>query len=153
MSRGELTDEEAFFVLRYAGRMGYRRAIKRLSPGYPWQQWREKVVWFGGWESSELTQWDRGAPAWRIRSRCEYTGKVRWHDPFPLRLFNRLTFFGWGWQLRIRRGYLCFSKTYAYEAFPDKLFWSPDGTPQNPRARFFWRKRRPTKLAAAERND
>ena len=32
MARGELTEEEAYFVLRFAGHQGYDKAIRKLSP-------------------------------------------------------------------------------------------------------------------------
>lgn len=136
MTRGELTEDEAYFVLRFAGRVGYDRAIKRLA-GRPLHRLRKWLVWFGGWENPELSQWDRGKPAWELRRTNEFTGKSRWADPFPLALFgHRIAFFGWGAQARVRRGYVTLSRGRAKGRL-SKLYWSPDGTPQHPRARFF----------------
>jgi hypothetical protein len=136
MERGELTEDEAYFVLRFAGRVGYDKAIKRLA-GRPLHKLRKWLVWFGGWEHPELSQWDRGVPAWEFRRRNEFSGKVRWLDPFPLSLFGgRVTFFSWGFQVKVRRGWLVASGAYA-NSLPTKLYWSPNGTPQHERARFF----------------
>lgn len=138
LNRGELTDEEAYYILRFAGRMGYDRAIRRLSPGYPWRNLRR---WFvrTGWETPELGQWDGNLPRWRFVERDRYTGKLRWFDPFPLTILNRLTIFGRWWHLRCFGGYLVCSNEYAYK-WPNKLYWSRNGTPwQN--ARVFWCRR------------
>lgn len=129
MSLGELTEEEAYFVLRYAGRMGYDKAIKRLSPN-PLKPLRRWFVWFGGWEKPELLQWDGGKPAWEFRYR-----DGRWKDPFPLSVLGyRLTIFGKWAQMKFGKGYLVASSGFAYK-WPNSLYWSPDGTPQHPRAR------------------
>lgn len=115
MQRGELSEEEAYFVLRFAGRMGYKRAMNRL--GSPLKTIRQWVIWIGGWEIPDLMQWDMGKPAWQIG-----------RDPTPVSLLgHRATFYGWGWQVKVASGWLVYAKPYG-------LFWSPNGTPSDPRA-------------------
>lgn len=134
LRRGELTDEEAYFVLRFAGQLGYRKAINRLSD--PLKVARKWLVWVGGWEHPELGQWDRGQPAWEIFSRG------RLNDPTPVSLLghritvNRCNRSGWV-DLRICDGYLHvrFDGSAAY--------WSPDATPAHPEAIHFVGRRRP----------
>jgi len=93
MARGELSEAEAYFVLRFAGRHGYNKAMARMDfSRLPLlRRARKWFVWFGGWEVPELSQWDSGRSAWEIRKGG------RWRDPFPLSLFgHRVTFFS-GW--------------------------------------------------------
>lgn len=141
LNRVNLTDEEMYFILRFADRLGYDRAIKRLTPGHPWQTIREWFVSIG-WEKPELMQWDGGCPRWVIFSRDCYTGKVRFHDPFPLSFFgHRITFQSFGVTIRLRRrSYLCFTSDF-HAGFPNKLYWSPNGTPCHERTRMFWRRK------------
>lgn len=132
-----LTEEEASFILRFAGRLGYDRAIRRLSS--PWKNLRQWFIWVGGWEWPELSQWDRGKPAW------EPMREGRIVSPTPVSLFgHRITFFGWGAQVKLRwrgrRWILCLSSTYRHSPL-DKLYLSPDGTPGHPEARFLWRRK------------
>jgi hypothetical protein len=141
MEKSGLTEEEAYFVLRFAGRLGYERAIRRLSS--PWKTLRQWVIWVGGWEHPELSQWDRGVPAWEL-TRVDHKGRRCLVDPTPVSLFGyRITFFGWGVQARIRWGgrrlYLTLSRTYRHGPI-DKLYLSPNGTLQHPQARFLWRR-------------
>lgn len=141
MKRGELTEEEAFFILRFAGNMGYGKAIKRLTPSLmqPLRRW---FIWIGGWERPELSQWDRGVKAWDIFGKDCVTGKTKVNGPTPLSLFgHRITFQCWGIRMKWGRGHLTWSSDYAYFK-PTKLYWSPDGTPGHPNAKFFWRKKR-----------
>lgn len=118
MARNELTEEEAYFLLRFAGHYGYERTIRRFDPW--WRRLRTWVVWFGGWECPELLQWDEGRPAFQVKG-----------DPYPLSLFGHLVTFYGGWlQLRWFGGWVVVSwkeRIYAY--------WSPDGTPGHVRAK------------------
>jgi hypothetical protein len=53
-------------------------------------------------------------------------------DHYPLSFFgHRITFYGWGWQVRIRHGCI------VYSSRPDRvLYFSPNGTPY--RATAWW---------------
>lgn len=134
MERGELTEEEAYFLLRFAGHMGYEKAIKRLDN--PWKSLRRWFVWFGGWERPELSQWDRGAKAWDFFNT--YTGKRKLNSPTPMSILgHRVTFHGWGVSVRICKGSFVMASDYAHGK-PDRIYWSPDGTPQNPGVKMFW---------------
>lgn len=133
MRREELTEEEAYFILRFAGRVGYDRAIKKLCN--PWKNVRQWFVWVGGWENTEIGQWDRGKKAWEIFARVGK--KLRLREPYPISFFgHRITLFGRGhFSLKFMGGYLCASHEYSY-AWPNKLYWSPNGTPDHKRAIF-----------------
>jgi len=127
-----------YFVLRFADRVGYKAAIKRLT-GKPLRDLRRKIVWFGGWESPELSQWDRGVPAWDIFARDHRSEKPRRRitNPFPLTILSVLTCYGWGWNLRLGRGYLVYS---SYETGRRRCYWSPNGTPQHPGTVMIWQR-------------
>lgn len=130
LARGELSEEEAFFVLRFAGRLGYERAMRRLYG--PWHTWRKWLLWVGGWEHPALSQWDRGVPAWEVFVRRN--GRWRIADPTPFSLFgHRVTCYGWGWQVKCFKGYLVW--VGRREAAKWRLYWSPNGTPWHDRAR------------------
>ena len=148
MEYSELSEEEAYFLLRFAGRVGYERAIRRLS-GKPLHQWRRWLIWIGGWENPELTRWDRGKRAWEpVR---EWLGRLEWASPYPISLFgHRITFFGsrasgnpfaLGWfqvKSKFLRGVITW---YPYREAGDArptLYWSPDGTPSHGRAIALW---------------
>ena len=97
MARNELTEEEAYFVLRFAGRHGYTKAMARMEfARFPTlRRIRKWLVWFGGWETPELCQWDSG------RARWEIVKNGRFRDPFPLSLFgHRITFFSMWFEYR-----------------------------------------------------
>lgn len=139
MKRGELDEEEAYFILRFAGHHGYREAIRRLTPeGRLWHA-RRWLIWFGGWERPHLIQWDAGKPAFEMKG-----------DPTPVGLFgHRFTHYGWGWQLRTRTGFLVYSR-----ARPNRdaeFYWSPDGTPSHPGAVLFYGNERAFRAAQANR--
>lgn len=133
MDRGELTEEEAYFVLRFAGHLGYDNAMKRLKD--PLKVLRRKLIHFQGWEPPELMQWDSGYPPF-IPFRV-YDNRLKWKDPSPLNLLNRITMFRiepenyfipeWI-DIRLMNGYLCINLKSKC------IYWSPDATPQNPRA-------------------
>jgi hypothetical protein len=133
MRRGELDEEEAFFILRFAGRLGYSEAIRRLSPRGPLSRARRWLIRLSGWEWPELSQWDSGKPTWDI---VNDRGEI--NDPTPISILGGLaTFFGtsangtseelhWG-HVRVGGGYLVWRwRSWA--------FWSPDATPSHPRA-------------------
>jgi hypothetical protein len=113
MARRELTEEEAYFVLRFAGHYGYKNTMDRFHS--PLKRLRKWFVWVGGWEEPELSQWDRGEPAWKLS-----------RDPMPFSLFgHRVTFYGWGWSAKVGKGWLVWSRSSG-------LYWSPNGTPSHP---------------------
>lgn len=125
MARGELDEEEAYYVLRFAGRFGYREAMRRLDPKGPLSRARRWLVWIGGWESPELCRWDRGWPAWRTDA-----------DPTPVSLLGHLvTFYGWGAELRVAGGHLVYTRRDGH------LYWSPDATPSHSGVVEFWPRR------------
>lgn len=127
MARGELDEEEAYFVLRFAGHYGYSESIRRL--GGLWKRLRHKVIWIGGWERPELLQWDEGLPAFEPRRRG------RWADPTPMTLFGRITYYGWGIQVELKSTYLVV--VFARRNDPGRAYLSTDGTPGRA-SRFFW---------------
>jgi hypothetical protein len=129
MNRRELDEEEAFFVLRYAGHLGYSEAIKRLRPWSPLKRMRRWLVWFGGWESPELCQWDLGKPAFRING-----------SPTPLSFFgHRVTVhrFGVDIDLPRRRTRLCVHWERGAGVY---VYISPDCTPSSATHWLFGRK-------------
>lgn len=80
------------------GEYWYRNDASLLRRALTW------LVWLGGWGVFG---------GWRVFST-------------PIALFgHRLTFYGWGEQLRIGGGYLVFSRCGGAR----KLYWSTDGTP------------------------
>lgn len=128
LRRGELSEEEAYFVLRFAGHLGYDRAIKRLSD--PLKVARQWLVWVGGWEPATLRQWDEGLPAWRPF----YRGKLQ--SPTPVSAFgHRITVNQCGasrWvNVRMFGGYLHVSLDKSC------VYWSPNATPSHPDAVYF----------------
>lgn len=130
VKRGELTEDEAYFILRFAGRMGYDNAIKKLTPWH--HRLRQWFLWIGGWECPELMQWDAGRAAFEPRRP-----DGRWRSPYPVTILNRVTLFGgWG-QVRVGRGFV------TWVSRDRMLYWSPDGTPSNPAARFLIGRARP----------
>ena len=79
---------------------------------------RHWFVWVGGWEKANGAGWNffyRGA-----------NGKRRLLSPTPISLFgHRITFYGWGWQIRVGKRWLVASKA----GHPLQVYLSPDGTP------------------------
>lgn len=143
LRREELTEEEAYFVLRFAGRIGYGEAIKRLDGQGPLRRLRKWLFWIGGWETARLSQWDRGKKKWEIFGRDHRTNRLKVNGLTPLSLFgHRITFFGWGVQVKWGRGYVTLSSDHADSGLT-KLYWSPNGTPGHERARFYWRRKPP----------
>ena len=139
LARGELNDDEAYFVLRFAGHHGYREAIRRLNPDPWWRRARRWLVWFGGWEAPHLSQWDRGLPAFKIKG-----------SPTPLSLFgHRVTFqwFGFTVDLPGRLTRLCVYWRSGHSG-PRiwRVFLSPDSTSSS--ATHWFIGRRPWKLAS-----
>src|SRR6266699_203698 len=91
-----------------------------------WKRCRQWVIWIGGWEKANGTGW---------RLHCEYDTSILM-SPAPVSVLgHRLTWFGWGWQLKLkRRYYLVWSKS--------GLFVSHDGTPPSEQADGFFLLRR-----------
>ena len=128
-----LTSEECYFLLRFAEHLGYKRAIRKLDPPI-WRTMRRWIIWFGGWETCRLTQWDRGVPKWRF-SITGGRGNRIWKNPFPLGLFgHRISIQTFGINFRVHGGYLCLHKSSWY--------WSPNGTPQHDDAKHLRRRHR-----------
>lgn len=155
LERTPLEDEEIYYIIRYAERLGYDKAIKRLTPGNPLQKFRRWLVWIGGWERAELSKWDRGVPHWDIwRADAYYrpgaNRVVRFfrhiRDPRPISLFGHfLSMVNWDLTISLENlrsgwGFFCLTSSYAY-TLPDKLYWSPNGTPCHERARIFWKRK------------
>ncbi len=135
LARGELSEDEAYFVLRFAGHVGYSQAITRLKGAPWWSRARRWLVWVGGWEQPELSQWDGGHKAWELRNA--WNGK--WANPTPVALFDhRVVVQGWGWQLRGRRGYWVYSHHGSGRDVPPRFYWSPNGTTWHKQARIWW---------------
>lgn len=82
-------------------------------------------IWFlcvGGWERANHTRWEI---LWR-----DGQGKLKIKDPTPVGLFGHLiVFYGWGWNVRTRRGWFVKGTEYTY--------LSPDGTPSGAEAYYF----------------
>ncbi|RZJ12200.1 MAG: hypothetical protein EOP39_04380 [Rubrivivax sp.] len=74
-------------------------------------RWRQKVVWFGGWEHPNCGGFE-------IRRN----GRIA--DPTPLRIASCFTHFGDWWHLKLPRTILVWSRDNA-------VYLSPDGTPRN----------------------
>lgn len=85
---------------------------RRRTLAYWLCRWRQKLIWFGGWE----------------RSNCggfEFkTESGRWVTPFPLTVAGALTLFGTWWQLKLPWTILVWSRD-------NGCYMSPDGTPGN----------------------
>ena len=132
MGLGELTEEEAYFVLRFAGRAGYSRAIGALTdvavPSGRLRRLVRRRIWIGGWEHPELLQWDKGLPAFEpVRD-----GKVR--SPYPIKI-GPLTLYGWGANLDVPGG--CLVASWGRRSgWPVEVYISPNGTPHHPNVRW-----------------
>lgn len=158
MKQSPLEPEEIYFLIRFAERLGYTKAINRLRPGYPLRVWRRWLIWIGGWETPDLMQWDCGKPAWNIwRDHIEwkpdepiwkaYLRRLTAFDsPTPISFFGHLFSIGsFGFTLGLEHlragwGYFCLTKDNIYNPF-SKFYWSPNGTPSHERARIFWRRK------------
>jgi hypothetical protein len=146
MKRGELTEEEAYFVLRFAGHCGYKKAMQRLKAKPLWKRALTWLLYVGGWAHPELSQWDRGAKAIEIFRR-DHKGKLRIQDPTPISFCgHRFTHFGNWFQIRIKRGVIV---VVNHEFWRGSLYayWSNDGTPPHEdkierghRGRYFFKK-------------
>jgi hypothetical protein len=135
MARGELDEEEAYFILRFAGHYGYKESIERMK-GNPLKRARRWLAWIGGWETPELLQWDEGWPA--MRPFRVVDGKVKLNGPTPVSLFgHRVTIQHFGFYMRVGGGYLCFYND------PKRIFWSPNATDHHPDTIVLAGKRRP----------
>jgi hypothetical protein len=78
---------------------------------------RDWFVWVGGWETAN-------GKGWRLFIPC---GNRRiMMSPTPVSLFgHRITFYGWGWNIRTRTGWLVYTRR------PERsLYHSTDGTPR-----------------------
>jgi hypothetical protein len=127
-----LTEEEAYFLLMYAGWHGYGKAIDRLQPSR-FRRWRQKhLIHFMGWEPPYLMQWREGTGNWVFRHKRTNNRK----DPYPIAVLGVLVLFG-GWlQLKIGRQYLVWNYRHRY------AYTSPDGTPGHKDARAIFGMRR-----------
>jgi len=91
------------------------------------------VAWFGGWQAHSPKR------AWSLRRRT-LGERLAPGMLTPVSLFgHRITFFGWGWQVRLRGGYLVRGQEGG-------LYFSPDGTPSSAT---IWFKGAPAHVLAA----
>lgn len=120
MSRGELDEEEAFFVLRFAGHLGYREAIRRLNPDPWWTRLRQWFVKFLGAEKPHLMRWDNGAKAWDAK-----------HGVMPIMLFGkRITIQWFGVDIEVPKTRLCIRWRDKHTGPRSwRVFLSPNCTP------------------------
>lgn len=79
-----------------------------------WKRCRQWLIWIGGWEKANGKGW---------KFLIDYGHRKGLMSPSPISLLgHHITFFGWGWQIKIRSGYyLVWSKS--------GLYISNDGTP------------------------
>ena len=76
------------------------------------------LIWVGGWEKANGAGW---APFIKF-----INGKRKLRDITPISFFgHRITFFGWGGQIRYRGQYLVWTREDGYW----EIFISPNGTP------------------------
>lgn len=130
LERSGITADEAYFIIRLAGLHGYRASCKKLALS-PLREYRQRFLWVGGWEVPDLTQADRGLPAWRFRLEGG-----TWMSPWPVEIMRRLTVFSWGAQLWI-------FGTFAVVVWvrgESCAYLPPDGTPSHA-TRFLWGRR------------
>jgi hypothetical protein len=121
MGRKELSREEAYFVLRFAGHMGYEKAMRRLVK-HPLRHW---LFWVGGWEEPELSQWDMGLPAWQPFRRIG--DNHLWRSPFPLAFFGSRLVFHSGF-IDVR----CLGGVVVIHWRPSRgVYWSRTGQPHH----------------------
>lgn len=87
-------------------------AERRGTLAYWLCRWRQKLIWFGGWEGPNcggFSLWPYG----RIAS------------PAPVTVASVFTYFGWGWQLKLPWTIMVYSRPHG------GLYLSPDGTPRS----------------------
>jgi hypothetical protein len=132
MRRKELTEEEAYFVLRFAGHMGYERAIRLLSARNPLRLFRRWLVYISGWETPELMQWDMGVPAWKLRLQVGDNAILA--RPWPVAMFgHRFKIFSYGLSIHLpNKRILCITHLPTWA-----IYTSPDGTPSHRRAHYY----------------
>jgi hypothetical protein len=86
-----------------------------------WHHFRHWFIWLGGWERAN-------GSGWRLYLNTKKVGggnRKLWLSPYPVSLFGgRITFFGWGWDLKVKGGWLVYSSIGRR-----KLYISPNGTP------------------------
>lgn len=83
---------------------------------------RHWFIWLGGWEKPNGEGWWFRYPS------------GSWKRPYPVSLLgHRVTFQPWGWSVRTRHGYLCYSTEQGHR----KFYTSPDGTPDSAHTWFF----------------
>lgn len=77
---------------------------------------RNWFIWIGGWEKANGKGWElfrNYGRGWRLV------------DPTPIALFgHKFVHFGWGWHIRLSRGYLVWSRCGGQL----HVYISPDGT-------------------------
>ncbi len=90
------------------------------------------LAWFGGWQAhSPRRPWSLGHRSLRERLRPSLLTPVTFFG-------HRVTFYGWGWELRLWGSKLVKSKS--------TLYLSPDGTPSNATV---WFRGAPSEVRAA----
>jgi len=107
-------------TLKYNGERWYWDERSR------WKRCRQWLIYIGGWEKANGKGW---------KFIIDYGNRRAMMSPMPISCFgHRFTCFGWGWQIRMRRGYLVFAR--------DGLYVSLDGTPPElgEQGRYLWRR-------------
>lgn len=104
------------------------RTYHRNEEGWYERNWsllhhiRNWVIWIGGWEKANGTGFEL--------FRRNHKNRIRLKDPTPISLFgHRFTHYGNWWHIKLRRGYLAWSR--------QRIYISPDGTSTNAVA--WWR--------------
>jgi len=78
---------------------------------------RQWLIWLGGWEKANGAGW-----------RVFWSYKRKLKPPTPVSLFgHRITWYGWGGQIRLGRGWLVYARRPSAEG--RRLYISKDGTP------------------------
>lgn len=96
-----------------------------------WKRFRQAVICFGGWENPNRT-------GWQFRLRDGH-GPSLWMDAYPVTILRRLTLYGWGWDLKLKCGYLVCSREPSRDGKRYRqIYFSPNGIPSRATA-WLWR--------------
>lgn len=93
-----------------------------------WLRLRTWLIWVGGWESSPADK----PHQWRFRTEGHPPPRYRL-GPTPVSVAgHRVTFFGWGLQVRLRHAYLVWEwNPYRWHGQRwGRCYVSPNGTPR-----------------------
>lgn len=109
------SDPDAPADIRQRLRLAVNAAIlseRQRTLAYRLCRWRQKLIWFGGWERPNCGGFD-----WRKSS-----GGIQ--SPTPVTVANCLTLFGDWWHLKLPWTILVWSRD-------NGVYLSPDGTPRS----------------------